>query len=64
MSAFFKAFEERGVKFDILGGASVGAAVLAGFALLLTPAELDLALKCVFHVKRPLIPTDGGQDSN
>ncbi len=28
----FKAFAERGVHFDILGGASVGAAVLGGFS--------------------------------
>jgi NTE family protein len=48
----FKAFQERGAKFDMLGGASVGAAVLAGFALFLTPAELDLALKDVFVSSR------------
>jgi NTE family protein len=48
----FRAFQERGAKFDILGGASVGAAVLAGFALLLTPAELDLALKDIFVSSR------------
>jgi NTE family protein len=48
----FKAFEERGAKFDILGGASVGAAVLAGFALLLTPAKLDLALEDIFVSSR------------
>jgi NTE family protein len=48
----FKAFQERGAKFDILGGASVGAAVLGGFALLLTPAELDLALNHIFVSSR------------
>jgi NTE family protein len=48
----FRAFHERGAKFDILGGASVGAAVLAGFALLFTPAELDLALKDIFVSSR------------
>jgi NTE family protein len=48
----FKAFQERGTKFDILGGASVGAAVLAGFALFLTPAEIDLALKDIFVSSR------------
>ena len=48
----YKAFQERGAKFDILGGASVGAAVLAGFALALTPAELDLALKDIFVSSR------------
>ena len=51
-SASSRAFQERGAKFDILGGASVGAAVLAGFALLLTPAELDLALKDIFVSSR------------
>jgi NTE family protein len=48
----FKAFQERGAKFDMLGGASVGAAVLAGFALALTPAEIDLALKDIFVSSR------------
>jgi NTE family protein len=48
----FKAFQERGARFDILGGASVGAAILAGFALFLTPAELDLALKDIFVSSR------------
>ena len=48
----YKAFQERGAKFDILGGASVGAAVLAGFSLLLTPAELDLALRDIFVSSR------------
>ena len=33
----FKAFAEHGVNFDILGGASVGAAVLGGFAIGSTP---------------------------
>jgi NTE family protein len=47
-----KAFQERGAQFDILGGASVGAAILAGFALFLTPAELDLALKDIFVSSR------------
>jgi NTE family protein len=44
----FKAFQERGVTFDILGGASVGAAVLGGFALLKSPEEVDLAAHDVF----------------
>jgi NTE family protein len=44
----FKAFSERGVTFDILGGASVGAAVLGGFALLKSPEEVDLAAHDVF----------------
>ena len=48
----FKAFRERGVEFDILGGSSVGAAVLGGFAQLFTPAELDLALEDIFVTSR------------
>jgi NTE family protein len=48
----FKAFQERGVEFDILGGASVGAAVLGGLAQLLVPAELDLALEDIFVTSR------------
>jgi len=47
-AGIFRAFQERGVEFDILGGSSVGAAVLAGFAQLFTPAELDLALEDIF----------------
>ena len=47
-----KAFQERGVEFDILGGASVGAAVLGGVAQLATPAELDLALEDIFVTSR------------
>jgi NTE family protein len=47
-----KVFQERGAIFDMLGGASVGAAVLAGFALFLTPAEIDLALKDIFVSSR------------
>jgi NTE family protein len=37
----FKAFAERGLVFDILGGTSIGAAVLSGFSLLLEPEEVD-----------------------
>jgi NTE family protein len=48
----FKAFQERGAQFDMLGGSSVGAAVLAGFALSLSPAQLDLALKDIFVSSR------------
>ncbi len=51
-AGIFKAFQERGVEFDILGGSSVGAAVLGGFAQLFTPAELDLALEDVFVASR------------
>ena len=35
----FKAFAERGTAFDILGGTSVGAALLGGFSMLLSPEE-------------------------
>ena len=48
----FRAFQERGVRFDMLGGASVGAAVLAGLAKFLTPAELDLAMEDIFVTSR------------
>jgi NTE family protein len=48
----FKAFQERGIEFDMLGGSSVGAAVLGGFAQLLTPTELDLALEDIFVTSR------------
>ena len=48
----YKAFQERGAKFDILGGASVGAAVLAGFALLATPEDLDQVIDDIFVASR------------
>jgi NTE family protein len=51
-AGIIKAFQERGARFDILGGASVGAAVTGGFALLLTPADLDAALKDIFVSSR------------
>jgi NTE family protein len=44
----YKAFAERGVTFDILGGTSIGAAVLAGFAMLMTPEEVDRCAHDVF----------------
>ena len=37
----YKAFAEHGVTFDILGGASVGAAVLGGFAMLRAPKRIS-----------------------
>ncbi len=37
----FKAFAERGVTFDVLGGTSVGAALLGGFSI--APAVLERA---------------------
>jgi NTE family protein len=48
----YKAFAERGVTFDILGGTSVGAAVLGGFAALMTPEEVDLGTHNVFVQSR------------
>jgi len=48
----YKAFLEHGVNFDILGGASVGAAVLAGFALLKSPEEVDLAAHDIFVISK------------
>ena len=51
-AGIFKAFQERGVNFDILGGASVGAAVLGGFALSLSPAEIDSAWEDIFVTSR------------
>jgi NTE family protein len=48
----YKAFQERGANFDILGGASAGAAMLAGFAVLLTPDDVDRAIRDVFVTSR------------
>ena len=48
----FKAFAERGVHSDLLGGASVGAAVLGGFAMLLSPEEVDIGTHDVFVTSR------------
>jgi len=48
----YKAFMEHGVQFDILGGTSVGAAVLAGFALLKSPEEVDLAAHDIFVISK------------
>ena len=48
----FRAFQEHGACFDFLGGASAGAAILAGFAVLLTPDEVDQAIDDVFVVSR------------
>jgi NTE family protein len=48
----YKAFAERGVTFDVLGGTSVGAALLGGFALLMSPEEVDRRTREVFVVSR------------
>ena len=50
----FKAFAERGLPFDILGGTSIGAAVLSGFSLLLDPEEVDRRTHDVFVSRRGL----------
>ena len=48
----FKAFAERGASFDILGGASIGAAMVSGFSMLLTPEEVDRRVHDVFVTSR------------
>ena len=48
----YKAFQERGVVFDMLGGTSVGAAMMGGFAILLSPEEVDAATKDIFITSR------------
>jgi NTE family protein len=48
----FKAFAERGATFDILGGTSIGAAVLGGFAIGLSPEEVDFGTHDVFVTSR------------
>jgi NTE family protein len=48
----FKAFAERGARFDMLGGTSVGAALLGGFALLMSPEEVDQRTHDVFVTSR------------
>ena len=48
----YKAFAERGVTFDILGGTSVGAAMLGGFSMLMSPEEADRRTHDVFVISR------------
>ena len=48
----FKAFQEAGVTFDILGGTSIGAAALAGFSTLMSAEEIDRATHDVFVQSR------------
>jgi NTE family protein len=50
----FKAFADHGASFDMLGGTSVGAAVLSGFSLLLSPEEVDRRTHDVFVTGRAL----------
>jgi NTE family protein len=48
----YKAFAERGVVFDILGGVSVGAAMMAGFALLASAEDIDRGTEDIFVTSR------------
>jgi NTE family protein len=50
----FKAFADHGAAFDLLGGTSVGAAVLSGLSLLLSPDEVDRRTHDVFVTSRAL----------
>ncbi len=50
----FKAFQERGIMFDIMGGTSVGAAMMAGFAFLETPEAIDASTREIFVTSRGL----------
>lgn len=50
----FKAFLERGVTFDIVGGTSIGASLMAGFALMRTPERIDDDLKTILITSRGL----------
>lgn len=56
----FRAFTEMGVEFDIFGGTSVGAAMLAGFSRLHDAERLDLGTHRIFvtsrSFKRPTWP--------
>ena len=48
----YKAFQERGVNFDIFIGTSVGAAITAGFAMRLSPERLDEGTHDIFVANR------------
>jgi NTE family protein len=56
----FQAFQERGIKFDIVGGTSVGAAIMAAFAFLSTPQQITDAMHDIFiesrGFRRPTLP--------
>jgi NTE family protein len=51
-TGIFKAFRERGVVFDIVGGTSVGASLMAGVAMLRTPEEIDDDTRDIFITSR------------
>ncbi len=44
----FKAFTERGITFDMVGGTSVGASLMAGFAMMRSPERVDDDTKAIF----------------
>jgi NTE family protein len=48
----YKAFAERGVAFDMLGGTSAGAAVLGGVAVGMTPEAIDRSVHDTFVTNR------------
>jgi NTE family protein len=50
----FKAFLERGVTFDIVGGTSIGASLMAGFAMMRTPDRIDEDIKAILISSRAL----------
>ncbi|MGH6797391.1 MAG: patatin-like phospholipase family protein, partial [Roseiarcus sp.] len=50
----FKALQERGVSFDIYGGASVGSAMAAAFAMLRRPQEVIDGVRDIFIERRAL----------
>jgi NTE family protein len=51
-TGILKAFRERGVAFDIVGGTSVGASLMAGVAMLRTPEEIDDDTRDIFITSR------------
>ena len=44
----FKALLERGVTFDIVGGTSIGASLMAGFAMMRTPERINDDVNTIF----------------
>jgi NTE family protein len=50
----FKALLERGVTFDIVGGTSIGASLMAGFAMMRTPERINDDIDTIFISSRAL----------
>jgi NTE family protein len=50
----FKALLERGVTFDIVGGTSIGASLMAGFAMMRTPERINDDVDTIFISSRAL----------